>query len=595
MVFRVDDGAHGPEPWTTDGTAAGTGILRDLCPGACRGAAGTDDAGVADLPAGRRLLFSGNNGVRGMELWVTDGTAAGTRLVRDLCRGGCSSFPFALSAGTGEVFLLGRNVDGVPQLWRSDGTSPGTVRLTSFQSSAAFGSSLGIPLGGDFLFTADDGDRGLELWHSDGTPQGTRLFLDVNLEDLGGSFPTALRSAAGKVWFFANDGINGAELWSSDGTEEGTVLVHEFFPGEEPAFPPPSESSADSGGRLFFVVNLGELNFSLWSSAGAPGTTLRLTPPDVGLNRFEHLRAVGGLVFFAATDSTNGEELWVSDGTPAGTRVLADLEPGLEGSQPRSLTLFQGRLFFTASVGEAGRELWTSDGTPAGTFLVKDLDPRPNRGSEPHNLTLHAGRLLFSAADEEHGLELWSTDGTAAGTKLDAEFVPGPDGFLMTHLVSAGTHLYFSGGPPSLAEQGLWISDGTEAGTRRASDTLIQIDSRLVAAPGILNGQIFFAKTGDQVLWTSDGTEEGTFPLRTAEGMEICEPESFVLFGGLMLFSAEGELYTSDGTQEGTHKILGLAAPNEVEVFELMHAGARLLFRKWDRFTGSELWALEED
>lgn len=595
MVFRVDDGGHGAEPWTTDGTAAGTGLLRDLCPGPCRGAGSVDDAGWVSLASGNRLLFSGNNGVRGFELWTTDGTAAGTRLVRDLCRGGCSSEPFALNAGTGEAFLLARNVDGVPQLWRSDGTSPGTVRLTAFQGSRAFGLSLGIPLGGDFLFTADDGARGAELWRTDGTPQGTRLFLDINLEDLGGSYPTALRAAAGKVWFFADDGANGAELWASDGTEEGTVLVHEFFPGEAPAFPPLSESSADSAGRLYFVVNLGELNFSLWRSEGAPGTTLRLSPPDVQMTFFEHLRAVGDLVFFVASDSTHGEELWVSDGTTEGTRLLADLEPGLEGSQPRSLTLFQGRLYFTARVGEAGRELWTSDGTTAGTFLVKDLDPRPNRGSEPNNLTLHAGRLLFSAADEEHGLELWSTDGTAEGTKLDADLQPGPDGFLITHLISAGTHLYFSGGPPNLAEQGLWISDGTAEGSRLAHSALIQIDSRLVATPGLLNGQIFFAKTGDQVLWTSDGTEEGTFPLRTAAGMEICEPESFQLFGGLLLFSAEGELYTSDGTQEGTHKILGLAAPNEVEVFELVHAGPRLLFRKWDRFTGSELWALEED
>lgn len=197
----------------------------------------------------------------------------------------------------------------------------------------------------------------------------------------------------------------------------------------------------------------------------------------------------------------------------------------------------------------------------------------PGHGSSPQLLTEPAGRLFFVAADEEHGQELWETDGTAAGTTLAADLAPGPGGFSFSHLVSAGAHLFFSGGPSDLSRQGLWVSDGTAAGTRLLVDVLIQPDVRPIQAPGVLGDRLFFASIGDQVLWTSDGTEEGTQPLSTASGMQICEPESYQVFAGRLIFSAEGGLYESDGTGEGTAKILDLAAPADASFFEVVPAG----------------------
>jgi ELWxxDGT repeat protein len=603
MVLRVDDGVHGAEPWITDGTRRGTRLLRDLCPGACTGALAIDPAGIAHSPAGDRLLFSGNDGTDfgdGFEPWVTNGTPVGTRKVADLCPGSCSSSPSSISAdsaGEGGVYFLAQEEADLPQLWRSDGTAAGTVRLTGFESANAFPpSSRGVPLGGAFLFAADDVDHGRELWTSDGTPQGTGLLLDLNREDQGGSFPGSFRTAGGKAFFFAADGAHGFELWASDGTEAGTRLAAELTPGEEPAVAPEITSAVESAGRLFFVIRrLGETGSGLWRSDGTPEGTMRLTPPELEMSARETVRALDGRVFFVAADAGHGEELWTSDGTPEGTRLLADLEPGPGGSQPQSLTVFKGRLYFSADLEEGGRELWTSDGTPEGTALVKDVDPRSGHGSSPQLLTEHAGRLFFVAADEEHGQELWSTDGTGDGTALAADLASGPAGFSFSHLVSAGSHLFFSGGPSDLSQQGLWVSDGTAAGTRLLVDILIQPDVRPIQAPGVLGDRLFFASIGDQVLWTSDGTEEGTEPLLTADGMQICEPESYRVFAGRLIFSAEGGLYESDGTGPGTAKILDLAAPSDASFFEVVPAGPRLLFRKWDRFTGSELWALEAE
>jgi len=600
MIFRADDGAHGVEPWMTDGTPGGTRLLRDLCPGPCLGAGGTDDAGVVSLAAGGRLFFSGNEGSRGLELWATDGTAAGTHLVRDLCRGSCSSEPSSLIAGDGEVFVLARNGQAFPQLWRSDGTSPGTVRLTSFQSSTALsGPSPGIPLGGAFLFSAGDGAHGRELWTSDGSAQTTRLLLDINPVDLGGGFPSAFREANGKAWFFADDGVHGFELWTSDGTEEGTVMVHELEPGPGPDLPPEVESSASSGGRFYFVVGLHEPGVSLWRTEGTAGSTVRLSPPELRIDLSEPLRAVGDRVFFVAADDEGEEELWTSNGTPEGTRQVADLAPGTTGSRPRSLTVFQDKIYFTAEVAGLGRELWRSDGTEAGTVMVEDVDPRPGQGSDPQLLTVHGGGLAFVAGDPDHGRELWTSDGTAAGTQLFVDVVPGPDGIVATHLASAGARLFFSGGPAPRDQQGLWVTDGTAAGTLQLSNRPLNIDTRAVGTPFVFEGAYYFPTEGDQLLWRSDGTLEGTGLLLNADGGEIDEPESFRVFAGRLFFVSLGVLFQTDGTSAGTLPVLGLSAPFgsafEPSPFELVTAGDRLLFRAWNRATGSELWALEDE
>jgi ELWxxDGT repeat protein len=271
--------------------------------------------------------------------------------------------------------------------------------------------------------------------------------------------------------------------------------------------------------------------------------------------------------------------------------------PGAEGSEPRGLTVFHDRIFFTARSRELGRELWASDGSAEGTVLVMDIDPRPGRGSDPELLTVHGDLLYFPAAEPEQGRELWVSDGSEAGTRLAAEVTPGSDGLFMTHLISSGTHLYFSGGPASTIEQGVWVSDGTTASTRQVGPRLINVDSRPIAFPGVFDGQLFFATEGDQLLWRSDGTEEGTAPLLSAFGQEIDEPEAYQLFAGRLFFTAGGILYETDGTSAATLPLLRLAGPagsgSEASSFELAPAGGRLLFRAWDRLTGSELWALD--
>jgi ELWxxDGT repeat protein len=134
---------------------------------------------------------------------------------------------------------------------------------------------------------------------------------------------------------------------------------------------------------------------------------------------------VGTAVYFANYDGVSGTELWKTDLTSGGTKMVRDIAPGGSSSNPSNLVNLNGTLFFTADDGNTGTELWKSDGTEAGTVLVKDIFPGAS-GSAPARLTVLGGKLFFLADDAIHGMELWTSDGAEAGTELVKDIAPGP-------------------------------------------------------------------------------------------------------------------------------------------------------------------------
>jgi ELWxxDGT repeat protein len=74
--------------------------------------------------------------------------------------------------------------------------------------------------------------------------------------------------------------------------------------------------------------------------------------------------------FFVTDDGVHGSELWITDGSIAGTRIVKDINPGSAASNPGSLTNVNGTLYFTANDGVHGPALWKSNGTAAGTVML---------------------------------------------------------------------------------------------------------------------------------------------------------------------------------------------------------------------------------
>ena len=176
---------------------------------------------------GATTFFLASTRATGRELWKTDGSEAGGALVKDIRPGSGSAFSsaaaeFANVNGT----LLFTATDGTHgrELWKSDGTEAGTVLVKDINPGPGDSSAQGLTsVNGTLFFTADDGVNGLELWKSDGTEAGTVLVKDIYPGD-GSSDPYDLTNVNGTLFFTADDGVAGTELWKSDGTEAGTVL-----------------------------------------------------------------------------------------------------------------------------------------------------------------------------------------------------------------------------------------------------------------------------------------------------------------------------------------------------------------------------------
>jgi ELWxxDGT repeat protein len=222
------------------------------------------------------------------------------------------------------------------------------------------------------------------------------------------------------LYYSSNADGQGWQLWKTDGTAAGTHLVKVLTPGSD-ANP---TNFVNVNGLLYFTANDGARGFGLWSSSGTTAGTQLIydfTNPSPNLPIYPptDLTSLNGRVFFAADDGVHGPELWQSNGTAAGTTMVADIRAGSVGSAPGELTVLDGILLFGADDGVHGPVLWESDGTQAGTIMVPGI--RREGASNPAALTVLWNKLFFIADDGIHGMEPWIISVTATpGSALPA-------------------------------------------------------------------------------------------------------------------------------------------------------------------------------
>ena len=404
LLYFAENNSGNEQLWITDGTAAGTRLVKAFA-----------GSSILSLTmAGTKAYFTVDDGVHGNELWTSDGTAAGTVLVNDISPGSNGSFPTLLTDVNGTLFFAANDGPHGFELWKSDGTAPGTLMVKDINPGADASLLLTnfAEDDGSVFFTAFDFTAGTELWKSDGTAAGTVMVEDIN-PGLSDSTAQLLTNVNGTLFFTADDGTHGFELWRTDGTATGTMMVKDIDPGASSSI---GEAFANVGGTLYFSASDGTNGLELWKSDGTAAGTMMVKDINPFSNSFpSELTNVNGTTFFSADDGTHGFELWKSDGTVDGTVLVKDINSGAGGSLlfvPGGYASVNGSLFFDADDGINGPQLWKSDGTDAGTVMVKLLNPG---GATPEQLTNVNGVLEFYAFDGTSN-GLFKSDGTAAGT-----------------------------------------------------------------------------------------------------------------------------------------------------------------------------------
>jgi ELWxxDGT repeat protein len=620
--FAADDGSSGHELWRTDGTGGGTALVADLRPG---GPSSLPASGPLEaVPFGGGILFAADDGARGVELWFSDGTAAGTRLVKDVERGSGSSSPRRLTAvalpGGAAVFFVGDTRDGT-DLWMTRGTDATTVRIrralvpgtpllpfpeyeaslaavgdtlyfvapdsgadvlwqsdgsaaSPVASSAAVEPRALTPFGAELYFAASEfgggpaklwrldavtgdaavvgnpatsptdpdlltplpvdpvGQRRLyyaasqggaiELFSTDGVTQRQLTFADVQ--------PAAIAAAGANVFVSATQPATGRELYAWNGVGFANVL------DEGPGDSTPSWLT-DVGGILLFAAGPGPQ--ALYRTDGTPeGTGAAF---GTGSAEIAEIARLGSFALLAARDDANGMELrrWDPQG---GTALVANLRPDAATSAPRGLAAWDGRLFFAADDGASGSEPWLWE---QGVASLADDVYVGSPGSVPDEFVAVGGTLFFTAADPVSGREVRAMD-LASRTTGVLDLRAGVDAsvFRPSHLTRLGDAVLLAADDGAGAGRELWRIDASGAATlvkdlRPGDDSsprdLVRIGSN-----------VWFAADDGQVGATpfrSDGTAAGTF---AADALfcdagafgRVTEPAWFAELDGTAIFSA---------------------------------------------------------
>ena len=455
-LFQATDGKSGVELWKTDGTAAGTTLVKDI---------NTSTSGSSNPYAltpsvdNSKLFFVATDPQFGTELRITGESGQGVHVVNDLLNGSFSSAPFLLVNFKNETFFFANILDTSDhtssdirthvKLCRTNGTQSGTkiLSLPSLEAliNGGFGYIYGVEATDDLLFISffNYTTYSYELWRTNGTEAGT---FPVKT-DITGGFDLKLKAVGNKVFFSNYDFTYGVELFSSDGTVAGTGLVKDIAAGFNSSSP---SNLTSFDGRLYFTADYGFGPF-LWVSDGTDAGTKQVKPATQ-LSYYSNLVSANGKLFFYGLNTVGkGSELYANDGTDNGTYLVKDIYKGPGSSSITNLTGGDTILYFFADDGKHGSELWKSNGTNEGTLLVKNITS--DIGSTyPNNMTAMHNQLYFTLNDI-----LWQSDGTKKGThEVDDANLNGVIG--LTFFKAFDNKLAFTGFTPTTGTE-LYIGD----------------------------------------------------------------------------------------------------------------------------------------
>ncbi|MEZ4517939.1 MAG: hypothetical protein R3C44_14355 [Chloroflexota bacterium] len=446
------------------------------------------------------------------------------------------------------------NNNRVSSLWRSDGTSAGTVEVPlNLPTDGDPSPDLRIDFKGELFFLSSDDEHGKEPWITKNGGASASFIKDINPVDTLSSLPNILNYVNGYLFFRAKD-----SLWQSDGSEQGTKIVVPYEDGVQEATWDKDEYGIVGDWLYFLIINSMDNQNELWRTNGTSGSMKHIYSWE-GTSFYlpaGRMTGVGDLLYFAHADY--GEQLWRSDGTSTGTFPV--FHPEQTYHQDPTIGEIAGagdQAFFVADTWETGAEVYVSDGTEKGTHLVKDIVPGEGADSDPQELIGMGDVLFFTVDDDIHGRELWRSDGTSAGTHIVKDIHQGGNGSDPAELSVFKNILYFSADDGEHGRE-LWRSDGTTSGTYMVKDALVEgggIPIQLTPAQDWLYYMAWDDTNGYQP-WKTDGTLSGTRMIIALEYAMWGWASDLTAVDNTLYFNLQTDhgtlAYQSDGTAEGT-------------------------------------------
>lgn len=395
MLFDALDIEGKRATWTTDGTSEGTTLLANFNDQKTA----IELADVIDF-GDKKILSIKSDSVQKMA--VTDGTSEGTVIFND--NGLDKLWPIGFTAFKDRVYFSGVDAENGRELWATDGTQAGTVlvrniafgNLTGNQPHSGAPDNLTV-LNGILYFNAYTAATGSEIWSSKGTAGETQLLEDLNVGFFGSS-PTDFYGFGSKLIYTAeSNSFTARGVYAYDQSKDTHERLHKGFLDRAKYFSAYND-------KVFFVSDAGRRG---WLSDGTTAGTQALTMPSGRPSVFQSIVFKNSLYvatsngFYKLNDNTNTFEI-----------VDASL------NNVASVQKYNGALFMSAKnteIENIGAELYRFDGSAFS--LVKDIAEGP-ANSDPYDLYILNDHMIFTAQNEEMGRELWITDGTTAGTRL---------------------------------------------------------------------------------------------------------------------------------------------------------------------------------
>lgn len=346
----LEDDNLGAELGKTDGTATGTTLIKDIRPGS-----GSGNIYLSKLTINGKLLFMANDSTHGNELWISDGTAAGTTMLKDIGAGTMNgmegAYIYRAVMYNGKVYFAGNDHAGGGynvELWETDGTTAGTKLVKEINPTGSANFGYFQVYNGKLYFSATDGVNGIELWVTDGTAANTTMVKDI-LPGADGFDIRSFQLFNGQLIFAVADAgfaspTQNYSLWKTDGTAGGTVKILDTI----------SYSSVVYKNALYYSKKYADATYGLWKTDGTVAGNQWVADTDTGIggNSIGGMTISGGRLYFTTRTNDgsaifNWANIWVSDGTTNGTELLLPFEDNIGPVYTsKGLWDFGGQLYF---------------------------------------------------------------------------------------------------------------------------------------------------------------------------------------------------------------------------------------------------------